>query len=117
MNTSYNSASTQPLFRASQIVWYVLMLLEVILGFRLFLKLFGANPLADFTSIVYGISMPFVLPFMAVFPSTKVSGSIFEWTTVLAMAVYWFIAVGIIRFLVMSKTVSTPEAASKLEQL
>ena len=76
MNTSYNSASTQPLFRASQIVWYVLMLLEVILGFRLFLKLFGANPLADFTSIVYGISMPFVLPFMAVFPSTKVSGSI-----------------------------------------
>ena len=107
MNTSYNSASTQPLFRASQIVWYVLMLLE----------LFGANPLADFTSIVYGISMPFVLPFMAVFPSTKVSGSIFEWTTVLAMAVYWFIAVGIIRFLVMSKTVSTPEAASKLEQL
>lgn len=117
MDTSYNSTSTKPLFRASQIVWFLLMFVEALLGFRLFLKLFGANPLADFTNIIYSLSMPFVLPFMAVFPTTKVSGSIFEWTTVLAMAVYWFIAVGVIRFLVMSKTVSTPEAASKLEQL
>lgn len=117
METSYNSSSTQPLFRASQIIWYGLMLVEVILGFRLFLKLFGANPFADFTNIIYSISMPLVVPFMAVFPSTKVSGSVFEWTTVLAMVVYWVIAVGIIRFLVMSRTISTPEAASKLEQL
>jgi hypothetical protein len=30
------------------------------------------------------------------------------------MAVYWLVALGIIRLLVMSRSVSTPEAATKL---
>jgi hypothetical protein len=34
----------------------------------------------------------------------------------LAMLVYWLIAVGIIRLLRMSKTVSTSEAADKLDE-
>jgi hypothetical protein len=32
------------------------------------------------------------------------------------MAVYWMIAVAIIRLFLISKTVSTPEAAAKLEK-
>lgn len=114
---SYHSSSTQPLFRASQIVWYAVSFLEVILAFRIFLKLFGANPSAGFSTIIYGLSYPFVAPFLAVFRSTYVSGSVFEWTTVLAMFVYWVIALGAIRLFVMSKTVSTPEAAAKLNTL
>ena len=114
---SYNSSTTKPLFKASQIVWYALTLLEVVLAFRLFLKLFDANPSAGFSSIIFGLSYPFVTPFSAVFRSTYVAGSVFEWTTALAMFVYWLVALGIVRFLVMSKTVSTPEAAAKLDTL
>jgi hypothetical protein len=44
-----------------------------------------------------------------------VSGSIFEWTTLLAMLVYWMLAIGIINLFLMGKTVSTPEAAVKLD--
>lgn len=47
---------------------------------------------------------------------TTVQGSIFEWTTLLAMFVYAIIAYGIVRLFMMSKTVSTPEAAAKLEE-
>ena len=46
---------------------------------------------------------------------TKVEGSVFEWTTLLAMLVYWFIALAIGNLLVMGKTVFTPEAAAKLD--
>jgi len=112
---SYNSPSTKALFKGTQITWYILGFVEVILAFRFVMKLLEANPAATFTDIIYSISYPLVYPFMSVFKTTSVSGSMFEWTTILAMFVYWIIAVGIIRIFLMSKTVSTPEAAVKLE--
>lgn len=113
---SYNSPTTKSLFKGTQIAWYVFTLLEVLLAFRFVLKLTGANPEAGFTSFIYSITWLFTAPFLAVFPKTAVFGSIFEWTTILAMFVYWLVAIGIIRLLVMSKTVSTPEAAEKLDK-
>lgn len=111
-----SSSSTRPLYRGTQIVWYVLCLLEVLLAFRLVLKLLGANPGAGFTNFVYTVTAPFTGPFSTVFRSSRVEGSVFEWTTVLAMLVYWVVALGIIKLLVMGKAVSTPEAAVKLDQ-
>lgn len=113
---SYNSPTTKPLFKGTQIVWYLLSLLEVLLAFRFVLKLTGANPAAGFTSFIYGVTWPFSAPFLAVFPRTIVQGSIFEWTTLLAMLVYWLVALAIIHLFLMSKTVSTPEAAAKLDE-
>jgi len=113
---SYNSSTTKPLFKGTQIVWYLLSLLEVALAFRFILKLMGANPEAGFTSFVYNLTWLFTTPFLAVFSQTTVQGSIFEWTTLLAMLVYWMIAVAIIKLLLMSKTVSTGEAAEGLKE-
>lgn len=114
---SFNSPTTKPLYRGTQVVWYILGFIEVLLAFRFVMKLLGANPDAGFTSLVYGITYVFATPFLAVFQNTRVVlGSIFEWTTLLAMLVYWIIAVGIIKLFLMSKTVSTPEAATKLNQ-
>jgi len=112
---SYNSPSTKPLYRGTQIVWYLLGLLEAFLAFRFVLKLLAANPSAGFSSFIYSVSYPFVAPFLSVFHITKVEGSIFEWTTLLAMLVYWLIAWAIVKMFFMSKTVSTPEAAAKLD--
>jgi len=112
---SYAAPSTKPIYRGTQIVWYILGIIEALLLFRFLLRLFGANPAAGFTDLIYSLAYPFVLPFQAVFSATKVSGSVFEWTTLLAMLVYWLVALGIIRALVMGKAVSTPEAAAKLE--
>ncbi len=112
---SYNSPSTKPLYRGTQIVWYIAGLLEALLAFRFLLKLFGANPAAGFTNFIYGITQPFAAPFLNVFRISNVNGSVFEWTTVLAMLVYWLIALAIIKLFLMGKTVSTPEAAVKLE--
>lgn len=112
---SYNSPSTKPLYRGTQVVWYIVGLLEAVLAFRFVLKLLGANAAAGFTSFIYGITQPFSAPFLNVFRITKVEGSIFEWTTLLAMLVYWLIALAIIKLFLMGKTVSTPEAAVKLD--
>jgi ABC-type Na+ efflux pump permease subunit len=116
MNSSYNSSTTKPLFRGTQTVWFILSILEALLAFRFILKLTGANPEAGFTNFIYAVTWPFTAPFLAVFPKITIQNIIFEWTTLLAMLVYWLIAVGIIRLLRMSKTVSTSEAADKLDE-
>ncbi len=113
---SYNSPTTKPLFKGTQIVWYILSILEALLAFRFVLKLMAANPEAGFTSFIYAVTWPFTAPFLAVFPRTVVQGSIFEWTTLLAMVVYMLIAFAIVHLFLISKTVSTPEAAAKLEE-
>ena len=112
---SSNSPSTKPLYRGTQIVWYLLGLLEILLAFRFVFKLLGANPSAGFSSFIYGITYIFTAPFLSVFRVSQVSDNIFEWTTLLAMFVYWMIAIGIIKLFLMGKTVSTPEAAAKMD--
>ena len=110
-----SSTATKPLYRGTQIVRYIIGILEALLAFRFVLKLLGANPTAGFTNFIYGVTHPLAAPFLNVFKITKVEGSIFEWTTLLAMLVYWLIAMALARLFVMGKPVSTPEAATKLE--
>lgn len=111
---STNSPTTQPLYRGTQIVWYVLGVVEVLLAFRFVLKMLEANPAAGFSSFIYGITYVLTAPFLSVFRITEVSGSVFEWPTLLAMLVYGIIAYGVVQLFLMGKTVSTPEAAHKL---
>ena len=111
---SYNSPTTKPLFRGTQIVWYVLALLETLLAFRFVLKMTGANSASGFASFIYSVTDSLTQPFATVFHVSYVDGSVFEWTTLLGMVVYFLVAWGIIQFLTMSKTVSTPEAAAAL---
>ncbi len=112
---SYVSPTTEPIYRGTQVVWYLLGFLEAILAFRFVLKLLGANPTAGFTDLLYSLSYPFVAPFLNVFRVGKLEGSVVEWTTLLAMLVYWLLALGVLKLLLMSRSVSTPEAAAKLE--
>ena len=112
---SYSSPTTKPLYHGTQVVWYILGVLEALLAFRFVLKLLAANAGAGFTSFIYNTSYPFATHFLSVFRVTRVEGAVFEWTTLLAMLVYWLIAWGIVRLFFMSKSVSTPEAAAKLD--
>ena len=113
---SYNSPTSRPLYRGVQVISYLFGILEVLLAFRFVLKLAGANPGAAFTQFIYSITYPFAAPFLAVFRITVTEGRVFEWTTLLAMIVYWIIEIAIVRLLVMSRTVSTAHAAERLEE-
>lgn len=113
---SSTSPTTKPLYRVTKAIWYVLGFVEILILFRVVLKLLAANPVAGFSAFIYEVSNVFVAPFQNVFRVTYVEGSIFEWTSVLAMFVYWVLAIGIIRLFLMTKTVSTPEAARSLRE-
>ncbi len=84
-----------PGFVLSRFVYSLASIVIVILAFRFALRLFAANPEAPFVQLVYSISGPLVAPFEAVFPTSAFDQAVFEWNSLLAMAVYGVIAWGL----------------------
>lgn len=88
-------------------IWLVLGIVEVLLVFRLVLKLLGANPNSGFVDFIYSISGPLNAPFRGIFttPTTQgnVTTSVFETSTVVAIIVYAIIAWGIIKLATLNK--------------
>lgn len=104
----------RPLFRVTQVVWYVLGIVEALLFIRFLLLLLDANGGAAFTRFALDTTYGLAWPFLAVFPSTKLGGMTWEWSTLLAMLVYWGIAWAIVRLVTMARPVSQAEADAKL---
>jgi len=102
------------------IVYYIFGAIDVLLAFRFFLKLFGANPDAGFVDMIYALSAPFMAPFIAVFPTEQVEGAVFEWSVLLAIVVYALIAWGIaalVRAITPRSSAGTVEHVEHVEEI
>jgi len=80
----------------ARIVWFVFGAIEILLAIRFLLTLFGANAEAGFVKLVYGLSDIFMAPFNAIFSTGRISGATFEWSALVAIAVYALIAWGLV---------------------
>lgn len=97
------------IFKTYQIVWYILSIIEVALAFRFGLKLLGASTTSSFTNFIYNVSDPLALPFAGILRTSTTSGSILEWSTLIAMAVYTVVAIGIVELLQLIKPTNPTE--------
>ncbi|WP_273853270.1 YggT family protein [Guptibacillus spartinae] len=80
-------------------------IIEAILGIRILLKLFSANPTAPFVQWIYDFSAPLLYPFRNIFPTTEFAGGyVVEFSAVFALVVYSIIASLIVRFVAMGLT-------------
>lgn len=88
-------------------IWFVTGLIEVVLAFRLVLRLFGANPASGFVDFIYTVSGPFVAPFSGIFSSPTTEGdmtvSVFETGTIVALVVYALIAWGLVKLVNLNR--------------
>jgi uncharacterized protein YggT (Ycf19 family) len=96
------AGTDQAATRAVLVVNYLLGIVEILLGLRFLLRLFGANPSAGFTDFVYTITNPLMAPFNAVFRVTVEDQAVFDWSVLVAMLVYALIAWGIVRLIEIS---------------
>jgi hypothetical protein len=103
------------IFRGYQIIWYVLGLIEVLLAFRVVLKLLGASTASGFTTSVYAISNPFAMPFAGIFRTNATAGMVFEWSTLIAMAVYAVVAYGLVAFFQLVKPTNQEEVEQTVD--
>lgn len=80
----------------TRVVWFVFGVIEVLIAIRFVLMLLGANAAAGFVKMIYGVSGIFMAPFIAIFNTQKVaSGAVFEWSALVAIAIYALVAWGI----------------------
>lgn len=97
------------IFRSYQVAWYILGVIEVLLAFRILLKLMGANPFSGFVSFIYAVSNPFALPFAGILGISAESGMVLEWSTLIAMAVYAIVTYGIVMLFQLVKPTNPEE--------
>lgn len=79
--------------------WFATVL-EVLLAIRFVLKLIGADPTNLFAGFLYALTDIVLSPFSTLVrsPSLHVNQA-FEWSTLIAMVIYWLLFWAIIRFL------------------
>lgn len=108
-----NKAPASSIDRVCQIIYLVFGIIEVLIALRVILKLFGANPDAGFSSLIYGVTQPLVAFFQGVFPTHSTNkGGVFEVSSVLAIIVYALLAYVIVRVIrIVSSRRQTPGSA------
>jgi hypothetical protein len=100
------------IFRAYQIVWYIIGIIEVLLGFRVVLRLMGANPASGFANLIYGLSLPLASPFTNLFGIPRAGQFALEPGTLIGMLVYFLIGLAIVKLMQMIKP-TTPEEVDR----
>ena len=84
-------------FKASQLIWLLFGALEVLIAFRIGLKVIGANPDSPIVAMIYGITSLFLIPFVGLIESPTVGSMVLEISSLFAIAVYALIAVALER--------------------
>jgi uncharacterized protein YggT (Ycf19 family) len=75
-------------FKATQLIWLVLGLLEGLIALRIFLKLIGANAANPFAGLLYRVTDLFLFPFTGLTGTPAAGGMVLEISSVIAMVVY-----------------------------
>jgi len=99
------TTETKRIASSSQTVEYLIYFffgaLEILLVFRLILKLMGASISSAFVGLIYGLSRVFILPFEGIFRRGFTQGiettSVLEPSTIVAIIVYAVLAWGIVK--------------------
>jgi hypothetical protein len=86
-------------FKATQLVWLFLGILEALLALRFFLKLIAANPASPIAVFIYGFTDLFLFPFAGLTGTPSAGGMVLEIPTMIAMLVYALIGWAIERII------------------
>ncbi len=100
------------IFRVTQIIWYVLGVIEIALTFRIVLKALAANQASGFTNFIYSLTGPLALPFRGILGESISGGSLIEWSSLFALVVYLIIAGGLVYLLDLVNPVTQSEVVS-----
>jgi hypothetical protein len=79
-------------FKATQLIWLLLGILEALLALRILFKLIGVNAANPFAALLYAVTGLFVAPFASLTGAPAAGGMVLEISSFIAMFVYLLIA-------------------------
>ena len=91
--TQHEAGSEQRVatFKATQLIWLLLGILEALIALRFIFKLVGVNEANSFATLLYGVTGFFLAPFASLAKAPAAGGSVFEVSSIIAMVVYLLI--------------------------
>jgi YggT family protein len=78
-------------FKATQMIWLLLGLLEAGIALRVVFKLIGVNAANSFATLLYSVTDLFVAPFASLTGAPAAGGMVLEISSIIAMIVYLLI--------------------------
>ena len=75
-------------FKATYVIWLLLVMLEGMIALRIGLKLIGANPDSPVAALIYGFTNLFLFPFAGLTRTPAAGGMVLEISSLIAMVVY-----------------------------
>jgi hypothetical protein len=79
-------------FKATQLIWLLFGILEVLIALRIALMLIGANPGSPIVALIYGFTYLFLFPFNGLVASPTAGNMVLELSSMFAMLIYGLIA-------------------------
>lgn len=79
-------------FKATQLIWLLLGILEALIALRIGLKLIGANADSSIVALIYGFTGLFLFPFTGLVNSPAAGNMVLELSSMFAMLIYALIA-------------------------
>ena len=79
-------------YKARQAIYLIFGIIAGLITIRFVLRLLGANPEAGFAAFIYGITAPFLTPFVGLFGMPQYNGSVLELHAVVAIVAYALLA-------------------------
>ena len=79
-------------FKATQLIWLLFGILEVLIALRIGLMLIGANPNSPIVALIYGFTYLFLFPFTGLVGSPTAGNMVLELSSMFAMVIYALIA-------------------------
>jgi YggT family protein len=79
-------------FKATQVIWLLLGLLDAAIALRVLFKLIAVNAANPFASLLYKVTDLFVAPFASLIGAPAAGGMVLEISSIIAMIVYFLIA-------------------------
>lgn len=79
-------------FKATQLIWLLLGILEGMIALRIMLKLIAANPESPIVALIYGFTALFLFPFTGLIGSPSAGNMVLELSSMFAMLIYGLLA-------------------------
>lgn len=79
-------------YKAAQLIWLLLGILEALIALRVVFKLIGVNASNSFAALLYNITNIFVAPFASLTGTPQTNGMVLEISSIIAMVIYLLIA-------------------------
>ena len=86
-------------FKASQWIWLLFGIVEVLIALRIGLKLMGANPESPIVVLIYGLTSLFLVPFVGLIGSPTNGVMVLETYSIYAIGIYALVALAFERII------------------